>query len=201
MSDGNELGKWRVDAETLGGGLRFAVFDGQNRLSFDQYFQLMESNPDFRSWYTALIAHSDYESLFWEHPPLTRDSWSEPAEFVLLDGPALARFEPDPYPFAPQFENADRIVVRFANLGGDAMLVVPCPLGDYAAYPHLAVFLRQAPVDQVHELWSQTAVAVRERIGDQPLWVSTAGMGVAWLHIRLDSWPKYYRFDPYKIWP
>ena len=27
---------------------------------------------------------------------------------------------------------------------------------------------------------------------DQKLWVSTSGLGVFWLHLRLDSYPKYY---------
>ena len=30
-----------------------------------------------------------------------------------------------------------------------------------------------------------------------PTWVSTAGGGVAWLHVRLDSAPKYYTHRPY----
>ncbi len=35
-------------------------------------------------------------------------------------------------------------------------------------------------------------------IGHTPLWLSTAGGGVAWLHVRLDSRPKYYGYSPYK---
>ena len=31
-----------------------------------------------------------------------------------------------------------------------------------------------------------------------PIWLNTAGGGVAWLHIRLDHRPKYYRYLPYK---
>jgi hypothetical protein len=33
----------------------------------------------------------------------------------------------------------------------------------------------------------------------QPIWLSTAGMGVAWLHIRLDERPKYYSHKPYAV--
>ena len=35
-------------------------------------------------------------------------------------------------------------------------------------------------------------------LSDQPLWVSTCGLGVYWLHVRLDSFPKYYRYAPYQ---
>merc|ERR1719291_1630087 len=31
-----------------------------------------------------------------------------------------------------------------------------------------------------------------------PLWVSTAGYDIAWLHMRLDNKPKFYRFKEYK---
>ena len=33
--------------------------------------------------------------------------------------------------------------------------------------------------------------------GAMPTWLSTAGMGVSWLHVRLDSQPKYYGFAAY----
>ena len=32
---------------------------------------------------------------------------------------------------------------------------------------------------------------------ESPVWVSTAGMGVSWLHVRFDSRPKYYRWGEY----
>ena len=35
-------------------------------------------------------------------------------------------------------------------------------------------------------------------IGDEVKWLSTAGMGVYWLHVRVDSRPKYYRYQGYK---
>ena len=31
-----------------------------------------------------------------------------------------------------------------------------------------------------------------------PVWVSTAGAGVSWLHVRLDDRPKYYGYQPYR---
>jgi hypothetical protein len=34
-------------------------------------------------------------------------------------------------------------VVSFPNLGNDAVLIVPCPIGPSAAYRHLASFLRE----------------------------------------------------------
>jgi hypothetical protein len=37
------------------------------------------------------------------------------------------------------------------------------------------------------------------QLGTAPVWVSTAGMGVSWLHVRLDNRPKYYGYKPYRL--
>jgi hypothetical protein len=123
-----------------------------------------------------------------------------PFEFVLSDARSLAKASPDAGPFEEHFggdDDHDGVVV-FENLGGDATLVVPCPLARYETYAHLAAFLRGAPATQSHALLRCMADEVLRRVSDQPLWVSTAGMGIYWLHVRLDSRPKYYRHVPYK---
>ena len=43
-----------------------------------------------------------------------------------------------------------------------------------------------------------SADAMLDRIDDRPVWLSTAGMGIAWLHIRLDDRPKYYGYREYR---
>jgi hypothetical protein len=90
--------------------------------------------------------------------------------------------------------------VTFPNLGGDAVLVAPCPGGSPQAYPHLAAFVRAAPMYQQHALWRRVGEAVDAWIGatSDPVWVSTAGQGVFWLHVRLDSRPKYYNYELYR---
>ncbi len=105
-------------------------------------------------------------------------------------------------PFAAYFDEApDEDVIVFPNLGGDAVLVVPCPRGPDEHYPHLAAFLRNAPQRQTRALWQRTAQEMLRSVGERPVWLSTAGGGVAWLHIRLDSRPKYYSHAPYRRSP
>lgn len=89
-------------------------------------------------------------------------------------------------------------MVAFPNLGKDAILVVPCPRGSPSAYGHLAAFVRQAPKDQTHALWALVGDAMVQRLGTKPVWLSTAGAGVSWLHVRLDDSPKYYGHAPYR---
>jgi hypothetical protein len=122
-------------------------------------------------------------------------------EFALLNCEPLNR-QVDRHAFAQHFENvrdAAQSVVTFQNLAGDAILVAPCPKAEELdIYAHLASFLREAPAEQCDQLWNCVASRMQNRISDRPVWLSTAGMGVAWLHVRLDDRPKYYGYAPYR---
>jgi hypothetical protein len=87
------------------------------------------------------------------------------------------------------------------NLGGDAILIVPCPVAEPSAYGHLAAFVRLAPERQRQALWQSVGEAMARRVGARPVWLSTAGAGVSWLHVRLDDRPKYYGYGPYRQHP
>ena len=118
---------------------------------------------------------------------------------VLLDSPALGGRTPDQAAFASHFrQQPERSVLAFPNLGGDAVMVVPRPADDPESHVHLAEFLRRAPMPQRRDLWRCVAEAMRQQLDDAPLWLSTAGGGVAWLHVRLDRRPKYYHHMPYR---
>jgi hypothetical protein len=191
---------WSVETDTLGNGRRYRVLREGSKISFDELFDRLEDDSEFTSWYTEVLVDAPFEAYFWEHPPVTVANLADLAEFVLLDAPSLAQLDADPEPFRPQFERTrGQEVATFRNLGGDAVLIAPLPEGSPPASAHLGAFLRHAPESRIRCLWRETARAVRENLGDSPMWVSTAGTGVAWLHVRLDSYPKYYQFDPYTI--
>ncbi|MEQ1906350.1 MAG: hypothetical protein ABL888_19360 [Pirellulaceae bacterium] len=104
---------------------------------------------------------------------------------------------PDPNAFAEYFNDTGRDIAVFTNLSNDAILIVPYPIAEDSAYGHLATFVRFAPESQRHSLWREVGIVLGRRIGDTPVWVSTAGAGVSWLHVRLDDRPKYYGFKRY----
>jgi hypothetical protein len=131
----------------------------------------------------------------WECPPVTEANLSVPFECVFVSSSSLARMGTDPDAFAEHFR-PDCDVVTFENLGGDATLVAPCPEGN-ANFAHLGSFTATASAEHQDALWRAVGEALASRIGPRPLWLSTAGHGIAWLHVRLDSRPKYYRHAPY----
>ena len=183
----------------LPSGRHYRILEYGTPLSFRRFFELLESDMGFADWYGKELASFDAEAFYWELPPLTAGTIDRDIEFVLIEAPALARFAPEQAPFEEQFRQAPgEDVIVFPNLGGDAVMVVPCPRGSDENYPHLAAFLRGAGKQQVRALWQKTAQEMLRNIGERPVWLSTAGGGVAWLHIRLDSRPKYYSYEPYR---
>lgn len=189
---------WHAETECLASGSKCRLLDDETPLSFHELIQLLEHDDDFAAWYTRLLADASFEAFYWEHPPLTFESLDRDAEFVLLDAPALATIQAEPAPFQSIFsDHPNEDVIVFPNLGGDAMLIAPSPLAANDAYPHLAAFLRRAPADQIRSLWKHTAKTVHQHVASSPKWLSTAGLGIAWLHVRLDTRPKYYHHDSY----
>ena len=83
-------------------------------------------------------------------------------------------------------------------MNSDAILVVPRPVGPVTAYGHLASFVRNAPDSQKHSLWRLVGELMERGLGPTPVWLSTAGAGVSWLHVRLDQRPKYYGHARYR---
>lgn len=165
--------------------------------SYGEVLALWQTDFGFRGAFLHALANLPYSAFRWEMPPLTRETLAHPFEFVALDSPWLER-DADPLAFAEHFLPTEP-VVAFPNLSGDSTLIVPCPTGPPAAYAHLAAFVRHAPEEQQHALLALVGKTVEAQLSDTPLWLSTAGAGVAWLHVRLDKRPKYYGYAPYTI--
>ncbi|MEO0530292.1 MAG: hypothetical protein AAF266_06900 [Planctomycetota bacterium] len=168
-------------------------------LSAADVLTLWRTDDAFTEWFVAILQDCEYDTYRWETPPTTRQSLEQPFEFALIDSPGLAPVA-DPNPFNQHFAAADESqeVLEFDNLSGDARLVVPTPRGPHEHYRHLAAFSRLASPQQQQRLWQVVGKVAQEKLCDKPIWLSTAGGGVSWLHVRFDASPKYYRHKPYK---
>lgn len=191
---------WRPQVQPLPGGrtIGVSISRDSSAVSLAEVLALWRSSPEFRDFFNSLLANAPFAGFRWEMPPVTAMTADRAFEFVLLDSPGLGR-HPDPDAFAAHFAGQDPAgVVEFANLGGDARLVVPGPAGSPTACGHIAAFVRGAPAAQRHALWQTVGLAMERRLSERPVWLSTAGAGVPWLHVRLDDRPKYYGYAPYR---
>jgi hypothetical protein len=181
-----------------GRAIKVSIDLGSSPVSYAEVLRLWQYNADFRSLFIGLLADCPFTAFRWETSSITAATSNRPFEFVLLDSPGLAR-SPDPHAFAEHFVGApENGVVEFTNLGRDAIMIVPCPNGPTTAYGHIGAFVRQAPEPQKHALWELVGKVMQRRLGTKPVWLSTAGAGVSWLHVRLDDRPKYYGHAPYR---
>ncbi|NJL86394.1 MAG: hypothetical protein HC886_11095 [Leptolyngbyaceae cyanobacterium SM1_1_3] len=167
-----------------------------------------QQNPEFRQLFTQSLADLPYAAFFWETPPLSGETLLLPFECCVIDSPRLAEVTAAPEAFADYIgrDRGEQVnqIEAFPSLKGDTLLVVPGWGSAGQQYAHLAAFVRSAPASQAHALWKtvgRRATALLNEQGRQPLWISTSGLGVYWLHVRLDTFPKYYRHLPYQTMP
>jgi hypothetical protein len=194
---------WTEHRVAIKNGLIIRLQQNGTALSQQTFFEQLSTQGDFVDWYNSLLADIDLAAYFWEFPAMSARTLASPTEFVIIEAPALVNAQPQPEIFSDYFSAADpHGVAQFPSLGGDALLIAPAPTGESCRFAHLASFVRNADHDQLHALWLQTAQAVLSRLSGThaatPFWLSTSGLGVSWLHVRLDSRPKYYQHGPYK---
>jgi hypothetical protein len=177
---------------------RITVLSNGVELSYGEALRLLEQDASFRQYLTRLLAGSTNAAFRWETPPVSVSDLDRPFEFVVTNDPHL-EMRPDPTAFASYFTgaNAEAAALAIPNLCRTAMLVVPRQLGEAAIYTHFARFLRRAPSHQVHALWQCVAETAQQRLSAKRQWISTAGGGVAWLHVRIENVPKYYSYKAY----
>jgi hypothetical protein len=177
--------------------LGFALARNGEPATYRAVIDAWRSDEDFRRWFDATLGAVPFAAYRWETPPVTAATVSRAFEMMVIDSPELAG-PPDLDAFEDHFDARDDEVLAFRNLGGDATLVVPRPAGDEAAYVHLGAFVRRGPLEQRLALWRRVGEVMDRRLGAKPVWLSTAGAGVSWLHVRLDDRPKYYAWAPYR---
>jgi len=190
---------WSAQRDKLvdANGLRFVVTFNSYSATFADVFGAWQIDAEFRTLFNSLLADVPFTAFRWELPAVTNDRLAQPFECVVLDSPGLDRL-PDITAFSEYFKNSAEDVVSFTNLGRDATLVVPRPIALPNAYGHLASFVRLAPESQRDQIWRTGGETMAERMGAKPVWLSTAGAGVPWLHVRFDDRPKYYSYQAYR---
>ncbi|MEM7556877.1 MAG: hypothetical protein AAF378_22840 [Cyanobacteria bacterium P01_A01_bin.84] len=183
------------------------ITENGRQISYTQVLKFWQNNQVFRSLFISLLAKTPFSAFRWETPAIAKATIDNLFEFVLIDSPQLTD-KSDPTAFSGHFKNfiqREESIATIANLKKDAFLVVPVPNtlsnNSLSVYAHLAAFSRQAPESQNHALWKTVGETVEKKLEENqsPIWLNTAGAGVPWLHVRLDSRPKYYRFQPYRV--
>lgn len=190
--------------ESLAGGSAqrlLAMDEAGHPLRHASVIQKWAEDEEFVRRFVRALGDTPYASFFWECPALDARTRDLPYECVLTDAPELARKSADPSAFERAFALLpdDAPIVRFANLSGDAELLAPRPGAAPASCADLARFARSDDWPRQRALFAALGRRLSEPDLPVPVWVSTSGLGVPWLHIRLDRRPKYYTHAPYTM--
>lgn len=194
---------WIAQRHTMrqGWSERVSLTSAGRTLSFAEVIAGWRDNQDFRAFFIAELAATAFPAFFWEMPPIRRGHSEIDYEYVAICSDDLEHLRADARAFESKLRDASpsRSVASFRNLGGDAFLVAPKQISGLECYGHIAAFVRSAPIGQRQELFRTLGSAIGDVLGesDARIWVSTSGLGVPWVHIRLDSYPKYYNHQPY----
>ena len=190
---------WQTQHESLSPTVtRTTISAGQEVLSYATVINLWQHDESFRELFINILKDSPFAACFWETPPVTLSTIDREFECVLIDSPQLAGITEEPDAFASRFRDAGPDpVTHFPNLGNDAVLVTPCPRNEQTDHSHLAAFTRSAPLPVQHHFWTAIGTVMKQQTRTRRIWLSTSGLGVHWLHARLDTKPKYYQYPAY----
>jgi hypothetical protein len=189
---------WGItEKESTNQSLKFGIDEDGDPISNQNFLGLLSNSQPFRKFYNGFLAASDYDAFFWENRPITDQNLGDDYECNIINSDFLASRTPDSHTFSQYFEK-DKKVVTFPNLGNDAQLIVPCPRKKDNCYTHIGSFVRKADEDQIDKFWQITGHETLQEVNSKPKWLSTSGLGVFWLHVRIDTIPKYYQTKEYK---
>lgn len=187
-------------------GLSDPIFTSVPHPTHHQAVSQMAINPAFSAALSAAIGTSGAD-VFWECCSCSgATAASTPFEFVVLDASRGFKFQrASATAFAQHLDLAARAgdtVACFDNLDRSARLLAPVKNDiEVDICLNIGRFMAKAPVVKRRALWMAIAQEVTLWWSQTPhkrVWVSTSGLGVPWLHVRLDARPKYYQFQGYK---
>lgn len=134
------------------------------------------------------------KKFFWNISPLTKDRDTTYIE-KFKESIELPDFQ-SKTAFKDKLNDAEKKQIKYAiafpNLSGDTILVLPIPRKG-KSYATLKDFVDNAPMKQQQEFWKLVAEEAKKQVKKLgKIWISTHGLGVSYLHVRISSKPKYY---------
>lgn len=170
------------------------------------------NNKSHMEEFTNLIQQStsQYDAYFFETKGTSfQNANDKQFEFVVVNSKRLSSRTNGPNPHVFQ-EHLDCLpssdtCCAFPNLSNTAILISPkdnhIESESYHDYSHIGTFMRNAPQDEIYQLWRKVTkeyLGALQRTPSKSLWLSTSGMGISWLHFRIDNRPKYYTYREFK---
>lgn len=180
--------------------IKYIVNSESGKLTYRDFINLLKSKDNnflriFRDELNRTSA--EFPAYFWECIPVSSNTLNKPFEFVLVKSRLLDNIRQDYSSFQEHFSKGNN-VVSFSSFSGDT-LIVPIPRSG-ADYKNITKFTDNTSQEQWGEFWKKVGEKMEENLinaGGSARWLSTSGLAVHYLHIRIDKRPKYYNHQEY----
>ena len=172
---------------------KFAVTVHKFQVTAITFFTLLASNETFRNEIIQIFVASKFNNAFWEFPAYCTSSAQNIAEFVLVETSGFGKA--DSSSFKEYLANKeDNQTVMFKNLSGDTNLItINSSNTKNQTFCHIMEFMKNSTYENKHKLLKKIGEEMLNHTnGTNPVYLSTHGHGVPWLHIRICVKPKYY---------
>ena len=170
-----------------------------NNLTYYEVLDIMMTNPLMFNNYMKEVTKK-YNTVFWECVPISYNELNKVFQFVILDAPSLSNIRQDNITFSEYFQANNSMAVQFLSKGGDSWLVSPRYVSG-KDFSSLSRFINNASESYIMCFWCCVANTLKSKLlsnKSKKFWLSTSGLGVNYLHVRIDERPKYYNFDLFK---
>tara|TARA_B110000037_G_scaffold222400_1_gene297039 strand:- start:1378 stop:1863 length:486 start_codon:yes stop_codon:yes gene_type:complete len=95
-------------------------------------------------------------------------------------------------------KSKNKYVITFLNLSKTSLLIIPYPKQN-KKFTTLKHFIDNSTKLQQKKFWKKVSNSIKKMLKIyKKVWVSTHGTGVPYLHIRIDTIPKYYITNKFK---
>ena len=217
---------YKLVEEEVGKHKRFAAFESNDNdeilkpISIQQWAEKINSsdnnykNRNDKSYLQEFInlihqSTSQYDAYFFETKGTSLQNANDKQfEFVLVDSEHLSSISrisgPTPEVFQEHLDclPSSDTCCAFPNLGNNAILISPKDSHiENRDYSHIGSFMRNASQDEIYQFWRKVVreyLDALQRSPSKSLWLSTSGLGISWLHFRIDNRPKYYTYREFK---
>jgi hypothetical protein len=162
-----------------------------------EFFELLTISSQFRQTIIDLFANYDCDSVYWEFPPYYANAQHLNAEFTFVNTKGFGKANINA--FVEYFDKSINEIVVFPNISKDALLISVSDNKNNEYDSHIMNFMKYHPsVETKHNLLKtigENMLCHTNNAG--PIWLSTSGKGVQWLHVRISTTPKYYKCVAY----
>lgn len=97
-------------------------------------------------------------------------------------------------------ENLGSYVASFSSLHKNATLIIPILQNEVSNFKNLKEFTNNSSLEQWEALWQKVSEKMEESLlnaNGASRWLSTSGLNVHYLHVRINNSPKHYCYEEY----